>query len=297
MPDRASDQLLAAEEAVERARRLGPVPYSALGPVPGLVLPPPEELAPWTADTIDEIWFGEGRPDPFIYVEVGAGDGRRARELLRLGPACLGALRIVVVEADRTLREHHVEHLSIESPALILGPVAPSDDPDEGSRPLPGIGPLVTSLGELPALSTSSTGVVIACGWLSRQPADRYEWRDGTWWEIRLGVVPPADRALTEIAVPVSGERALAMDELAGERFEGARYADPVGGVAWLKAALGTAESGWLLAVDRWTAKMEPLAEDAATPVPLEPLASIRKPAGGPSPSVTHLQVVRWRLG
>jgi hypothetical protein len=297
VPERASDQLLAAEEAAERARRLGPVPYSALGPVPGLALPPAEELAPWTADTIDEIWFAEGRPDPFIYVEVGAGDGRRARELLKLGPACLDALRIVLVEDDRTLRERHAEHLSIESPALILGPVAPSDDPDEGSRPPPGIGPLVTSLAELPALSTSSAGVVIASGWLSRQPSDRYEWRDGTWWEIRLGVVPPADRALTEIAVPVSGERARAMDELAGDRFEGARYADPVGGVAWLKAALGTAETGWLLAVDRWTAKMEPLAGDGPTPVPLEPLASIRQPVGGPSASVTHLQVVRWRLG
>lgn len=297
MPDRASDQQPGAKEAAERARRLGPVPYSALGPLPGLVLPPPEELARWTADTIDEIWLGKGRPDPFIYVEVGAGDGRRARELLKLGPACLDALRIVLVEADRTLRERHAEHLSIESPALILGPVAPSDDPDEGNRPLPGIGPLVTSLAELPVLSTSSAGVVIAYGWLSRQPSDRYEWRDGTWWEIRLGVVPPADRALTEIAVPVSAERAQVMDELAGDRFEGARYADPVGGVAWLKAALGSAETGWLLAVDRWTVKMEPLADDGPTPVPLEPLASIRQPAGGPSPSVRHLQVVRWRLG
>ena len=297
MPDRASDQLLAAEEAAERARRLGPVPYSALGPVPRLVLPPPEELAPWTADTIDEIWYEEGRPDPFIYVEVGAGDGRRARELLELGPACLDALRIVLVEDDRTLRERHAEHLSIESPALILGPVAPSDDPDEGSRPLPGIGPLVTSLTELPALSTSSAGVVIAYGWLSHQPSDRYEWCDGAWWEIRLGVVPPADRALTEIAVRASEERARTMDELAGGRFEGARYADPVGGVAWLKAALATAETGWLLAVDHWTTKMEPLVDDGPAPVPLVPLTSIRQPAGGPSRSVTHFQVVRWRLG
>lgn len=297
MPDRASDLQLGAEEAAERARRLGPVPYSALGPTPGLVLPPPEELGPWTSDTIDEIWFSEGRPDPFIYVEVGAGDGRRARELLALGPACLDALRVVLVEPDRTLRERHAEHLSIEAPALILGPVAPSDDPDEGSRPLPGIGPLVTSLAELPTLSTSSAGVVIAYGWLSRQPSDRYEWRDGTWWEIRLGVVPPADLALTEIAVPVSGERGRVMDELAGDRFEAARYADPVGGVAWLKGALGSAETGWLLAVDRWTAKMEPLGDDRPAPVPLEPLASIRQPVSGPSPSVTHLQVVRWRLG
>lgn len=297
MADQASEQLVVPEEVLERARRLGPLPYSALGPTAAPPLPPPDEIAAWTAQTIDDIWFQEGCPDPLIYVEVGAGDGRRAQELLRLGPSCLDALRIVLVESDRSLRERHAEYLSIESPALILGPVAPSDDPDEGSRPMPGIGPLVASLAELPVLSTSSTGVVIAHGWLTQQASDRYVWRDAKWSEIRLGVVRSDERFLTEMALPVSTDRAGLMEEAIGARFEGARYAEPVGAVAWLQAALATAESGWLLALDHWTAKMEPLGDEDPPPVPLGQLAVIRKPTAGPSPSAGSLQAVSWRLG
>ncbi|HEX4864603.1 MAG TPA: hypothetical protein VFV02_11050, partial [Acidimicrobiales bacterium] len=128
-------------------------------------------------------------------------------------------------------------------------------------------------------------------------PTDRYEWRVGTWWEVRLGAAPRADRALVEIALPVSGDRAPVMEALTGDRFEGARYADPVGAVAWLKAALGAAETGWLFAVDRWTTRMEALGEDGPPPVPLEQLASIRQPLAGPFPSAGSLQAVRWRIG
>ena len=259
-------------------------------------LPPPSQAAAWAADTLDEIWLSEGAPDPFVYVEVGAGDGSLARDLLRLGPRCLEALRVVLVEDDRAIRERHAEFLSIESPALILGPVAPSDDPDEGNRPVPGIGPLVTSLAELPALSTSSVGVVIAYEWLSRQASDRYLWRDGKWWEIRLAAPPSDDGGLVDIALPVPAETAAAIEAMVGNRLEGGEYAAPVGAVSWFKGALGTAENGWLVAVDRWTEKAEPLG--GGTPsVALDQLASVRVPAAGPSPAFGDLGAVRWRLG
>jgi hypothetical protein len=286
-----------ARELSRRARRLGPLPYSALVPATRPALPAPEELAAWAASTLDDFWYGEGRPDPLIYVEVGAGEGLRARELMKLGPACLDALRVVLVEDDRALRDRHSEQLSIESPPFVLGPVGPSDDPDEGNRPLAGIGPLVTSLAELPALSAASVGVVIAYGWLGAQASDRYLWQDGQWWEIRLGSDPAAADDLIEIALPVSAERADALDEATGgTHVEGAPYASPVGAIAWLQTALATAELGWLVALDRWTAKME-ASEDEPPPVPLGQLGSIRQPEAGPVPVAGSLEAVRWRLG
>lgn len=286
----------AAYELVEGARRLGPLPYSALGPTAEPPMPPPVDLAAWTAAALDEIWDGEGRPDPFTYVDVGAGDGTRARELLRLGPECLSALRVVLVEEDSSLRERQAENLSIEAPALTLGPVAPSDDPDEGSRPLPGVGPLVTSLTDLPVLATASVAVVIGFGWLSRQPADRYMWQDGTWWEVRLGALGDDGDVLTEMSLPLDEARAATMDAVVSGHVDEARYASPVGAVAWLKSALATAETGWLLAVDRWTAKTEPI-HGQARAIALDQLAAVRQPASGPVPAAESLEVVRWRLG
>jgi len=289
-------------DVIERARRLGPLPWSSLGRRPAPNLPPAEELALWTAATLDEIWYIESHPDPFTYVEVGAGDGRRARDVLGLGPECLDALRIVLVDDDPAFRQRQAEQLSVEAPELTLGPVAASDDPDEGSRPLPGIGPLVTSLTDLPVLASASVAVVAAYGWLSRQPSDRCVWKDGVWWEIRLGVVPPAEDVLTELALPLAPDRAQAIDDTAGRRFDGARYSVPVGALAWLRSALGTAENGWLLGVDRWTLRNEPIAATGVAgedppPVPLDQLAMVRRPVDGPTAAPGSLEVVRWRLG
>lgn len=287
----------AAAEVVERARRLGPLQYSALGPAAGAALPDAEELAAWTAGVLDEIWNSEGRPDPFTCVDVGAGDGRRARELLRLGPECLQALRIVLVEEDASLRDRQAAHLSVEEPALTLGPVAPSDDPDEGSRPLPGVGPLVTSLTDLPVLAGASVAAVFSFGWLSRQPSDRCLWCDGKWWEVLLGVGGPDEQALSEITLPLAADRAAAMEVVASAKSDGAVYSVPVGATAWMKRALGTAETGWLVAVDRWTATSEPLGADGSGAIALEQLGSIRRPTAGPDPAAGSLQAVRWRLG
>ena len=283
-------------DIAERARRLGPLPFSALGLLPPPDLPEAPALAGWAADSLDRIWYDEGRPDPFIYVEVGAGDGAHARELLRLGPECLDALRVVLVEDDGLLRKRHTEDLSIESPAFILGPVVASEDPDEEGRPLPGIGPLVTSLAEVPALWSGSVGVVVAYGWLSRQPADRYMWKDATWWEVRLGSLPEAGEHLSEMTLPVVPERAALLEESIGRRFEGARYCLPVGASAWLQSVLGVAERGWLIAVDRWDEKVEPLRQEAPR-VALRQLAVIRRPSEGPAPVTGSVEAVLWRLG
>jgi hypothetical protein len=295
VPDRqAGDPDLGLADS---ARRLGPLPYSAAGPGPAHELPPPAELAAWTADRLDEIWFAEGCPDPFTYVEVGARDGGHARELLGLGPCCLDALRIVLVEPDPRLREREAANLSVESPAFTLGPVARSEDPDEGSRAVPGVGPLVTSLAEPPVLAGASVAVLIALGWLSRLPADVFTRRDGVWTEVRLAAPAGEGPGLEEMALPASPDRAADLDRIVPNAEEGARYRLEVGASRWLQRALTTAEHGWLLALDMWTERTEPAREGEPSSVALEPLAAIRRPQSGIEPVSGVLSVVRWRLG
>src|SRR5262245_28958644 len=49
------------------------------------------------ARALDGWWEELDAPDPFLFVEAGAGPGRLAREVLRAEPECLPALRYVLV--------------------------------------------------------------------------------------------------------------------------------------------------------------------------------------------------------
>ena len=93
-----------------------------------------------------------GRPDPFLVVEAGAGTGRLAREVRRAEPACLRALRYVLVERSPALRA-----------APARGPRARagrrSARPVRGARrgraePVAaGRGPVFVALDEMPAIA------------------------------------------------------------------------------------------------------------------------------------------------
>ncbi len=123
VPREGGELLRAAPSVLERARRLGPLPYSALGagppaPTPGPLSTESSQLAEWMASAIDDWWFALGRPDPYKVVEVGAGDGSRAAQVLGLGPECLNALRYVLV--DEGFRDAQAGHLPLESPAFLF---------------------------------------------------------------------------------------------------------------------------------------------------------------------------------
>jgi hypothetical protein len=254
------------------------------------------------AAAIDDWWNALGRPDPYKVVEVGAGDGSRASQVLGMGPECLNALRYVLV--DRGFRDGQASHLPIESPAFLFP--GGSEDPDDfgpegGARltPATGIGPLVTALEELPALR--GDGAIIAIGWLSRLPSDRVEWRDGRWWEIRVAA---AGAGLVEMAVP------LVDGDLGGSRgqvwrravpsagSEGARYAVLAAASEWVSDALRVAESGILAVVDSWTSTTEPVGGDGRPALALDQFLPLRRPLE-PSPRELFegLSVVSWRLG
>ena len=56
------------------------------------------------AAALDRWWAELGAPDPFVVVEAGAGRGALARTVLGRRPACLPALRYVLVEQSAALR-------------------------------------------------------------------------------------------------------------------------------------------------------------------------------------------------
>jgi hypothetical protein len=252
----------------------------------------------WQVNAVDDWWVELGRPDPFTLVEVGAGDGSRAAAFLGAGPECLTALRYVLVEDDAHLRHQHATHLPIESPVFVLGPVDASGDDDEAVRPRAGIGPLATSLAEPPVVE--GPAVVVVIGWLSRQPSDRLEWRNGVWWEVRLAAGREAGAGLTELLVPVDQERAARAEAMAADRPrpDGARFASQGSAVEWLAHTLRAAEDGRLAIVDRWSDVMSVLAYGEVPPLALDQLSALRRPLQpAPVGLFPGIAVVTWRLG
>ena len=292
----------------ERARRLGPLPYSARGPNPPPELPPAADLVAWLVDAVDRWWVELGRPDPITMVEVGAGDGRRAAAFLGAGPECLTALRYVLVEEDAHLRHQHATHLPIESPVFVLGPVEAAGEDDELIGPVAGIGPLVTSLAEPP--EAGGAAVVAVIGWLSRLPSDRLEWRDGAWSEVRLAASHQPGSGLTELLVPLDPERAEAANALTREtaltvRSDGARIALLGPAVEWVASTLRVAEAGRLAVIDRWSPVTSATARRGG-PAPGPRPARRRAPArgagaGGPFPRMGRrdvaIRLTPWTTG
>ena len=72
-----------------------------VGPLFGAVL----------AKAIDGCWNELGQPDLFTVVEAGAGRGALAASVLRAKPACLDAIRYVMVERSELLRAQQQETL------------------------------------------------------------------------------------------------------------------------------------------------------------------------------------------
>ena len=74
------------------------------------------------ARSLDAEFERLGRPQPFTFVEAGAGTGALARAVLAARPACSDSLRYVAVEISETQRRHHP--VGVESvDSLPAGPV------------------------------------------------------------------------------------------------------------------------------------------------------------------------------
>ncbi|MGH9095046.1 MAG: hypothetical protein ACRDXE_07790 [Acidimicrobiales bacterium] len=220
----------------ERARRFGPLPASALG----VGAPPnlPDGVAVWVAAQIDRVWAELGRPDPLVVVDVDAGDGARAQAVLGSRPQAGPALRYVLVTDDPGIGSR----LDLESSGLVLGPAVPSADDDDPPGPPPGMGPLVAALTDLPA--GLDQALILALGWLSRLPADRFVRRDGTWREVRRAV---AGDHLVDLEVDA------ALPDPQDAFVDGDEYLDRRAARQWLARAVAAAGRGRVLVLDHLT--------------------------------------------
>jgi SAM-dependent MidA family methyltransferase len=258
-----------------QARRFGPLPWSAFmeaalydpddgfyqaggraGRGGDFVTSP--ELGPLfaavTARALDRCWQELGRPDPFLVVEAAAGAGTLARDILASHPACGPALRYVLVERSGALRDLQGQHLPIEQPESVLGPARPGADPDDDdAAPLPGQGPLVTALAELPAVPI--TGVIVANELLDNLAVDLLEWRQGRWHEVRVAAADddPESDQLVEMLIAAPPEVVAEAERLAGngaDLQEGARIPLQRAAVDWVRQALATLQAGRLIVID-----------------------------------------------
>jgi SAM-dependent MidA family methyltransferase len=195
------------------------------------------------ARSLDRFWDELGVPDPYLVVEAGAGSGRLAADVLRAEPRCASALRYVLVERSAALRAEQRDRLVLEPLEDALGPMNPLGD---SAAPATGVGPIVTSLGELPAVPV--TGVMLVNELLDNLPFRVVERRADGWWEVRVGVVGDA---FVEELIPAASELATEADHVApGAVPVGTRLPVPTGARDWLQSCALVLQRGVLVVID-----------------------------------------------
>jgi len=214
------------------------------------------------ARAVDGWWDQLGRPDPFLVVDAGAGRGQLARDVLRAGPRCAAALRYVLVERSAGLRAAQADALSLEPAELVLGPAVPPE-PDEEPVAVPGSGPMVTALEDLPA--GPAVGVVIANELADNLPFRIVERTAEGWAEVRVaeaaGGSGDGGPAFAEILLSAEEGLAAAADRLIGgvDVPAGARLPLPTALFDWLRSAAGMLRRGVIAVID-YAAPVEELA-------------------------------------
>ncbi len=205
------------------------------------------------ARALDSWWAGLGQPDPFVVVEAGAGTGSLAASIVGAEPECAGALRYVLVERSARLRADQPARLPIADPAQVLGPTAGAaagsgDDDEDEPQTVPGSGPLITALAELPA--GPLTGVVLANEVLDNQPFLLLEYRDRRWCDVRVGLRDGPRDELVEVVVPAAPDLAAEAERLVVAPRPGDRLPLQRAATGWLRDALGLLGRGRVVVID-----------------------------------------------
>ncbi len=206
-----------------------------------------------------DAWWGQlGRPDPFLVAECGAGPGVLAATVMAAKPACLSALRYILVDTSPAMRQAHTARkLPLVDPSEILGVFPSTEDIDDGG-PAPGQGPLACSMAELPSLPLH---VVVANELLDNLPFDilqrteggwaevRVTFEDGRWREVLVAADPGHIESIPAAALQKAERHMAGSDGLEGIPV-GARVPVLRDAIHWLSETVASVERGIVLAID-----------------------------------------------
>jgi len=193
---------------------------------------------------LDRSWDDLGARDPFFVIEAGAGRGRLAADVLASRPRCSPALRYVLVERSEARRAEQRDLLALEPVEDALGPLHEGADADSTAER--GLGPIATSLPELPAIPLD--GVVLANELLDNLPFRIVERTVDGWSEVRVGV---EGATFEEDLVRASSDLALEADLVAAASAPvGSRLPVPTGVREWLQTCGFALRNGVLVVVD-----------------------------------------------
>jgi SAM-dependent MidA family methyltransferase len=192
------------------------------------------------ARALDREWEALGRPDPFVVIEVGAGSGRLAREVVRATPTCAPALRLLLVERSPMLRAEQARSVALVAPEVVLGGFGPADDLDVPPEPEAGVGPLVASLDDLPAVRID--GVVLANELLDNLVFGVLERTPTGWAEVRVGL---DGDTFVEVLVECPAPDTFGVDVPVGARMPVDRALSE-----WVRRAARCVRRGSVLLVD-----------------------------------------------
>lgn len=309
---RHSQQL---DAVVSRARRFGSLPYSALAAARHdsvYVDAPSAAAGGWLRESVDRWWYALGRPDPFVVVEAGAGDGTRAAEVLAGHLGCARALRYLLVENKAEQRAKQSSRLRLERPELVLGqglqrrswagetpagetPAGGEDDleDDFGQPPaMAGNGPMAASLPWLP--SGLAVGVIIAFEVVSAIGYDVLVFKAGRWCELRL--IASEGGNLSEVAVPLEEGSSLPAALSRLDPVEGEKVAWWGAAQRWLAEAASTVEDGFVVIVDRFEELTSAFTSEPAL-VALDQLSLPRRRPRVTNPvGIFPLRAAEWEL-
>lgn len=169
---------------------------------------------------LDTEWERLGRPDPFTFVDAGAGPGTLARAILTAAPTCAPALRYVAVE--------------VSTPQRALHPDGVESRPDLPDGPF--------------------DGVIFANELLDNLPF-RLAVFDGGWREAFV-VTGPDGRPTEVLSAPLDPRPAV----LPASAALGARAPLQVAAADWVTDALGRLRRGTLVVADYAVARTAELA-------------------------------------
>lgn len=195
-----------------------------VGPLFGAVL----------ARAIDGSWNQLGQPDPFAVIEAGAGRGALAASVLRAKPACLDALRYVMVERSELLRTQQQETLkSVKT--LLAGSTCK-----------------IESAGELPKKVSADQpavpfGMVIANELLDNLPSRILELTSSGWEEVKIG---ESKEGFAETLESVSREEHKPATSLISDATDGTRIPLQEQASAWVRKACELVGRGRVIVFD-----------------------------------------------